>query len=880
MGPAALVAGAFTAFRGIAVLSQHLCRYAWAARGRSQDDLEILRGDCLYSLCVALGPLTVKAGQVLASRGDFFSPGLRRQLRRLHDDVSSWPERDMRPVLENAYGRCVEDVFEALDWLPIASGSIAQVHRATLPDGAVVAVKIVKPGVRRQLISGVRWCDWIVRTLHRFSPTVRELDLLAHFREIAPLLLRQSDMVAEAQAQEEIRANFLGNPIIRVPRVHSDYSNRTCLVMEFVHAVPGYRLDKLAYPRERLAARMQDCLYTMTYFHGLVHGDPHPGNLLFEEGGRIVLLDFGLCTRLSENEKWSLSAFYYACTRQQWALAIERFTGAFVMGRERLHGSLSEYRSQLEAVLRTHFSERSSRWSTVAFVDDASRVVRRHGARFTTTFTSLAVALVSGEGFISDIDPTLDIWANARRFTERASPYISAALRERFDQAIGTQIPQSIRLRERAADSLVAPTHLDRFVLPSAYPLIVRRASGCILEDVDGHHYIDLSSGYGPHILGYAHPEIVSAVQSAIASGAVNALGSEAEIELAELIVDALPSAERMIFSNSGTEAILMAIRLCRAKTGRQRVCKFEGHYHGFSDSGVISSWFRFAGPADRPCAVAPTAGVRASALDETLVLPFGDRAALARVSDAAEDLACVICEPMPSARPVRDREFLTELRAACSNAGIPLVFDEVVSGFRVAFGGAQQLLDVPPDLTCLGKVIGGGLPAGAVAGKAELIELAKSSGDAFLDMERKVFVGGTLSGNSVTCAAGRAALSHLKGHPEVYTQLHDRTASLTLAMREVCERFSLPLQVEGFGSILNLTFAHHRARSVREHQTGTNYRANLAFAYYMRKHGVYVPELHTLLLSDAHTEPYLNRVRDAFEKTLVEMVEDGFFLR
>jgi glutamate-1-semialdehyde 2,1-aminomutase len=603
--------------------------------------------------------------------------------------------------------------------------------------------------------------------------------------------------------------------------------------------------------------------------------------VLFGEQGTLLLLDFGLVGRLTEDDRWNLASFYFACIRNEWELAVERFTRAFVARLGRLEANRAEYAEfteKLTGILRSHFEDTTSSWSTMAFFDDSTRLLREYGARVTTSFSLLALGLLTGEGFIVRTDPEIDIWANARRFTDRFSPYMSEDVRERFDATIGSSIPQSLSMRRDAARYLVAPTHLDRFVLPSAFPMMVAEADGSRIRDIDGNEYIDMSCGYGPHILGYAHPAIVRAIQEAAAKGAVNALGNPYELGLAERIAMAFQPGSKVILSNSGTEAVMTALRLARAFTRKDRVAKFEGHYHGFADQAMVSSWFRHSGDPLRPDPVAGSAGAHHPVVADTLVLQYGEPTSLERVAAHAHELACVILEPMPSALAEFDGGFLRELRDVCDRTGVLLVFDEIVTGFRVHYGGVQHLAGVFPDLTCLGKIIGGGLPCGAVVGRPEVVDAARTTGDPFLDVERKAFVGGTLSGNSVTAAAGVAVLDQLKAEPGIYAELRRKSAALSEGLARHAAERGIPCDIKGRHSIFSITFDYATPKLVRDRLAGSNMKANLALSYHMRRYGVYVPELHTLMLSDAHTDADLTQVEKAFGASLDDMQGERLF--
>jgi glutamate-1-semialdehyde 2,1-aminomutase len=304
-----------------------------------------------------------------------------------------------------------------------------------------------------------------------------------------------------------------------------------------------------------------------------------------------------------------------------------------------------------------------------------------------------------------------------------------------------------------------------------------------------------------------------------------------------------------------------------------------EGHFHGFSDMGMVSSWFRFAGSKHRPEPIAGTEGSDRGTVENTLILQYGHIEGLERLREEAATLACVICEPMPSSLANYDTEFLQALRTICTELDIPLIFDEVVTGFRVTYGGSQKLTGITPDLTCVGKIIGGGLPCGGVVGSRKLIDIARSSQDPFFDYEHKVFVGGTMSGNTLSCAAGVAALSHLKQNPEIYVELDRKTNWLADEFRKTATSKGISCRVNARHSIFSLNFTHRTAKFYRDKLAGSNFKATIALAYYMRKHGVYMPELHSFLLSAAHTQEDLEKISFAFEQSLEEMLADDLFV-
>jgi glutamate-1-semialdehyde 2,1-aminomutase len=357
-------------------------------------------------------------------------------------------------------------------------------------------------------------------------------------------------------------------------------------------------------------------------------------------------------------------------------------------------------------------------------------------------------------------------------------------------------------------------------------------------------------------------------------------MASEAELDLAYTICEALPGADRLIFCNSGTESFIMALRICRALTGRLRVAKFEGHFHGFSDQGLVSSYFRQDGSLERPTAIEGTTGCDPAAVRSTIVLQYGHTAALDIIREQRQELACVIIEPLMAALVRCDVDFLRQLRALCTELSIPLIFDEVVTAFRVDYGGVQTRYDVHPDLTCLGKIIGGGLPLGAVAGRADFIDVARTSKDPFTDIEKRTFVGGTMSGNSVATRTGLSCLNHLRANRWIYPELERRTDRLAAGLRDTCAELGVALKVRALHSIFSTSFGHQSRQYFRDHRSGTNFKANLALSYYMRKHGVYVPEMHTMLLNAAHDESDIDQVVSAFRLAALEMIDDGVLPR
>jgi glutamate-1-semialdehyde 2,1-aminomutase len=328
-------------------------------------------------------------------------------------------------------------------------------------------------------------------------------------------------------------------------------------------------------------------------------------------------------------------------------------------------------------------------------------------------------------------------------------------------------------------------------------PPFISRGSGSKLHTVDGQELIDYVGSWGPLILGHAHPEVVRAVQEAAARGTSYGAPTEHELELARLVKDAFPSVELVRFVNSGTEATMSALRLARAYTKRDKIVKFAGCYHGHADFLLVQ-----AGSGVMTLGLPGSAGVPQKIVEHTLVAPYNDPdAARALFKEFPEQIAAVIVEPVAGNMGVvpPQEDFLEELRRLTREHGALLVFDEVITGFRVAYRGAQQLYGVEPDLTCLGKVIGGGLPVGAYGGRREIMELVAPLGP--------VYQAGTLSGNPLAMAAGAATLRELS-QPGVYERLDELAARLVQGLQRAVQEADVPLQLNRVGSMLTPFFA------------------------------------------------------------------------
>jgi len=376
-------------------------------------------------------------------------------------------------------------------------------------------------------------------------------------------------------------------------------------------------------------------------------------------------------------------------------------------------------------------------------------------------------------------------------------------------------------------------------------PVFFERGEGAYLVDVDGNRYLDYVGSWGPMILGHAHPAVVDALEAAIRRGTSFGAPTEAENELAERIIDAVPSIEKVRLVNSGTEATMSAIRLARGFTGREMIVKFAGNYHGHVDSLLVA-----AGSSAATLGVPNSPGVTEGTAKDTLVLRYNDPAGLeAAFRRHADRIAGVIVEPVVGNMGcvVASPEFRRALADLTSRHGAILVFDEVMSGFRVAYGGAQELFGMKPDLTTLGKIIGGGLPMGAYGGRAEIMDHVLPAG--------KVFQAGTLSGNPLATAAGIATLNVLR-ETRPYEQLERLSAKLATGLEEAARRAGARASIGRCGAMLTLFL---NAEPVTDWDVASRCDTGRFAKYFwgLLDRGVYMPcsQFEALFLSTAHTE-------------------------
>ncbi|RLB17046.1 MAG: glutamate-1-semialdehyde-2,1-aminomutase [Deltaproteobacteria bacterium] len=393
-------------------------------------------------------------------------------------------------------------------------------------------------------------------------------------------------------------------------------------------------------------------------------------------------------------------------------------------------------------------------------------------------------------------------------------------------------------------------------------PPFIFKAKGCFIWDMDGNQYIDYVGSWGPMILGHAHPQVVKAIEEAMSKGTSYGAPTEREVELAETIVDMVPSVEMVRMVNSGTEATMSAIRLARGYTGREKIIKCEGCYHGHADSLLVS-----AGSGVATLGIPGSPGVPKDLAAHTISVPYND---LESVSMAFErygtQIAAMIVEPIPGNMGVilPKEGYLQGLRRITSENGALLIFDEVISGFRVARGGAQELYGITPDLTCLGKIIGGGLPVGAYGGKREIMEHMAPEGE--------IYQAGTLSGNPLAMAAGLATLKILKDQT-IYEGLESHANTLFSGIKEAAEKAGIPITVNRVGSMGSIFFTQGpvadfaSAKRANEEQFKKYFRS-------MLDQGIYLaPSAYeAMFLSTAHDKKIIEKTVESAHRAFTSL--------
>jgi glutamate-1-semialdehyde 2,1-aminomutase len=396
----------------------------------------------------------------------------------------------------------------------------------------------------------------------------------------------------------------------------------------------------------------------------------------------------------------------------------------------------------------------------------------------------------------------------------------------------------------------------------SPYPFFTRSAKGSKLTDVDGREYIDYCMGYGPLILGHAPSVVVEAVREQLGRGTLYGTPSEQEVELAELICKVVPSAEMVRLVNTGTEATMSAIRLARGFTGRKKIVKFEGCYHGAHDCVLVK-----AGSGATTFGMPNSLGVPEEATRNTIVLPYNDTETFEEtVKRERENLAAVIVEPVLGNIGVvpPKQGFLETLRELTAKHNIVLIFDEVITGFRLALGGAQEYYGITPDLATLGKILGGGFPMAAYAGKEEIMRLIAPSG--------KVYQAGTYSGNPVSVAAGLATLKILRSRKRFYSEMEKKCEKLVRQLNRVADELGVQMQVNHVGSMFQMFLTGKPVYDYASAKAADNKRF-MALHRRLLEKGVFLPpsQFETCFISWAHSKKDLGKTVEAMAESLNE---------
>ena len=394
-------------------------------------------------------------------------------------------------------------------------------------------------------------------------------------------------------------------------------------------------------------------------------------------------------------------------------------------------------------------------------------------------------------------------------------------------------------------------------------PIFIKEAKGAYLFDEDDNQYIDFISSWGPLILGHGYKPVVQAVQNQAKKGTSYGIPTELETKIAELAITMAPNIDKIRFVNSGTEACMSAVRLGRGFTGREKIIKFSGCYHGHSDAFLIQ-----AGSGAVTLGSPNSPGVTLGTAKDTLLATFNNVDSVAQLFKANPDeIAAIIIEPVAGNMGCIPPEagFLESLRYLCDQNGAILIFDEVMTGFRLAAGGAQQLLGIDADIVTYGKVIGGGLPVGAFAARDEIMDVLAPVGP--------VYQAGTLSGNPLAMAAGLAMLTALNDQPEVFDRLADKTAYLHQGMESILEKSRIDYQINRFGSMFSLHFTDTPVKDFASAAKGDN-KTFKKYFHGMLKRGVYLPPsaFESYFLNDATSYKDLDTTLEAFSKTLKEL--------
>ena len=401
------------------------------------------------------------------------------------------------------------------------------------------------------------------------------------------------------------------------------------------------------------------------------------------------------------------------------------------------------------------------------------------------------------------------------------------------------------------------------------HQLYIDKAEGPYLTDLDGNQYIDLTCGFGPNVVGNKFEPVEKALASQIKKGWHYGIPGAEQAQLAELIKESSPAVDEVMFCNSGSEATMFAFRAARAVSGKRVIALFDGSYHGIHDYALVKADHR----SDRsePSSVTLGAGIPEEiSKDLMMMLPNRDENAYELIRKHKDNLALVVIEPVQSSNPRLDnQEFLQGLRDVCTECGVLLMFDEVITGFRIEYGGCQQYYNINPDLVTYGKAVGGGMPIGVVAGSKRVMNAFSGADDSPV-----IFAGGTFNGHPLTMVAGITILKHLKeNQEEIYPYLHEQGNRIANEINEFCSSNNIAAQMMNAGSMMHLIFSGDHIESARD--IGRS-KVEKEFYLHLLGHNVIVPGIHLAFISFAHKPEIVDQVIEAFKQSFIDMREDG----
>ncbi|GAB1307499.1 glutamate-1-semialdehyde 2,1-aminomutase [Urechidicola sp. KH5] len=427
------------------------------------------------------------------------------------------------------------------------------------------------------------------------------------------------------------------------------------------------------------------------------------------------------------------------------------------------------------------------------------------------------------------------------------------------------EFKKSEKLYNKGLEHLVGAVNspVRAFASVGGNPLFIKKAKGSKIVDVDGNEYLDLVLSYGPMILGHRHKKVQKAIKKALENGYSFGASTENEIKLAKIVCDAFPGMDKVRFVNSGTEAVLSAIRLARAFTGKNKIIKFSGCYHGHTDALLVA-----AGSGLATLSLPGSKGVPDEAVKNTLIAEYNNLESIQNHIDSHSDIAAVIIEPVGGNMGVvvPQDDFLIKLKELCASNGILLIADEVMTGFRSKFGGAQELLGVESDITCLGKVIGGGFPVGAYGARNEIMECVAPLGG--------MYQAGTLSGNPIAMAAGISTLSTLKKQ-NPYQDFYDVGEQIEQILLEAAAKYNVAITVNRFGSMMNPFFTKETVVDFKTAQSSDT-KMFAVFFWEMIRHGVFLPpsQFEAWFLSSAINDEDLLKLTRAVDAAMKKVSE------